>query len=103
MLSTLSVTLYVVVSGYYLLAEASGNLNKKTKITSPFFPPGKYCIEFYYHMFGRDMGRMWMKLLLDGTRKTIWEQHGDQSDKWMREQIQLSDSVHKNFTIQVCW
>ena len=47
-------------AGRYLYIEASDILNKpsKAKLISENYNPGQYCMSFWYHLYGRDIGTL---------------------------------------------
>jgi hypothetical protein len=47
-------------TGHYLYIETSDILNKssKARLVSENYNPGQYCMSFWYHLFGRDIGTL---------------------------------------------
>ncbi|XP_052242025.1 MAM and LDL-receptor class A domain-containing protein 2-like isoform X2 [Dreissena polymorpha] len=73
-------------SGYYVYADASDNEHKIAKLRSPNFVSGNYCIEFYYHMFGDDMGSLELLMYTSKTpRKAVFKKEGNQDNHWRHE------------------
>ncbi|KAH3853192.1 uncharacterized protein LOC127875191 [Dreissena polymorpha] len=70
-------------SGYYIYVDASDNELKLAKLRSPNFTAGNYCIEFYYHMFGEDMGSLELYMYTTITpRKSIFKKEGEHGTTW---------------------
>ena len=55
---------------------------------SPQYPPtlGGKCVEFYYHMYGADMGTLRIFLRKGGRfdRNPVWTMSGNQGNRWLR-------------------
>ena len=55
---------------------------------SPEYPQTLFgkCVEFYYHMYGTDMGTMRIYLRKGGVldRTPVWSMSGNQGNKWHR-------------------
>ncbi|XP_013414005.1 MAM and LDL-receptor class A domain-containing protein 1-like [Lingula anatina] len=47
------------------------------------------CLNFYYHMYGLDMGRLNVYLHVDGAKMMIWTMAGDQGNMWLRANASL--------------
>ena len=82
---------------YYLYAEASSpNFpSKEARILSPYFDiselsaPG---LEFWFHMYGNQMGTLHIDLLIDGVWQTdiMTPISGNQGDVWQKQFVDLS-------------
>lgn len=47
----------LLISGHYMYIEADdGSPNDYALLTSPLIAAGEYCFEFYYYMYGADIG-----------------------------------------------
>ena len=57
-------------SGRYLYREATNNFNQQADLTSPVIDlsgADQPILEFYYHMFGRDIGELRMDVFSGGV------------------------------------
>lgn len=64
-----------------MFIEASNprKLNDTAVLQSKIFlPSGERCLQFYYHMYGEDMGAMHVLYSSDAGDKKIWEKQQDQ-------------------------
>ncbi|XP_052276013.1 uncharacterized protein LOC127875198 [Dreissena polymorpha] len=83
-------------SGYYIYAEASGNMEQLAKLRSPNFFPGRYCFEFFYHMYGEDMGSL--TLTMNSVPFSLWywsnvfKVSGNQGKDWKSVRIDVDGS-----------
>lgn len=84
----------------YLFVEASGTGSpfKAARLVSPCFdfsalPPEDRNIEFYYHMFGRNMGTLTLEGSQDGGKswEKLWVLSGDQGESWQSLTFQLPE------------
>lgn len=92
---------------YYLYVEASGNYPNKTAIIesecldlSSFNEPSLY---FSYHMFGADMGSLWVDISVDGgeTWETYIEQiAGDKGDVWRFKNKEFIDYYNQTIKLR---
>ncbi len=78
---------------YYLYTEASGNTGKYagliiafdfTSLTSPQ-------LNFDYHMYGADMGHLYVDISTDNGANWshVWHQSGNQGNQWMSDLVNL--------------
>jgi len=70
-------------NGHYLYIEASTPRKKgdnaileSPRITSP----GDYCLTFWYHMYGDDIGSLYVRLM--GANKIVWQRHLNAGNQW---------------------
>lgn len=83
---------------YYAYIETSNprQSGDKAKLSSPplmFAKPMQ--LEFKYHMWGSDMGKL--SVMVDG--QTVWAKTGDQKNKWHSANIDLSGYTGKKPTV----
>ncbi|XP_075060547.1 MAM domain-containing glycosylphosphatidylinositol anchor protein 1 isoform X2 [Mixophyes fleayi] len=91
--------------GFYMFIEASKprKLGDKARLVSPMynitnkFPSHKvsYCVSFYYHMYGRDIGYLNVLLRvmnIGTTNSTVWTKNGNLGNKWQHASVQISPS-----------
>ena len=80
--------------GHYLYIESSSprrNLDKAILI-SPVIPAGQACLKFYYHMNGKDIGKLKLKLFSNNSyvKGTPWRKRGNQGNQWKEAKISIS-------------
>ncbi|XP_029643102.1 astacin-like metalloprotease toxin 2 [Octopus sinensis] len=73
------------VDGYYLYTEASSNAHAVAKIRTPKVTPGKHCLQFWYHMYGKDMGTLKVNIVTDGQKTVnIVDISGNKGNVWLQ-------------------
>ncbi len=84
-------------SGNFIYTEASGNNNQVFKVSSPIFNltgMSTPTLEFYYHMYGGDMGTLQVNIYETETQNlytdVITPISGDHGDVWTLATIDLS-------------
>lgn len=75
--------------GYYIYVNAFRNYNSVAKIQSPEIAPGTYCLTFWYHMYGRDMGSLFVNLVKNGLTWKIASLKGEQGNVWKQKKVLL--------------
>nr|BAC16240.1 myosinase-III [Heterololigo bleekeri] len=73
--------------GFYIYVNAFKNYNSVAKIQSPEIAPGDYCLSFWYHMHGRDMGSLFVNLVKNGMAWKLRGLKGDQGNKWKQMKV----------------
>nr|QNH72392.1 toxin candidate TRINITY_DN31071_c0_g1_i3 [Pachycerianthus borealis] len=86
--------------GWYALMETSwGQKGQKAQLWTSTHPPTKYsCLTFWYHMYGKNIGRLWVYVEPVGKAKWIkWQKAGDQGDRWINAAvtIEMPDYYYK--------
>lgn len=84
-----------ISAGFFMFIEASNprKLNDTAVLQSKIFlPSGERCLQFYYHMYGEDMGAMHVLYSSDAGDKKIWEKQKDQGNQWHLAHVQLSSA-----------
>ncbi|XP_018418838.1 PREDICTED: MAM domain-containing glycosylphosphatidylinositol anchor protein 1 isoform X2 [Nanorana parkeri] len=88
--------------GFFMFIEASSprKAGDKARLLSPMYnvTSGKqrpktpsYCISFYYHMWGRHIGRLNVMLRSSNTGDMpVWSLSGDNGNKWQLANIQIN-------------
>ena len=92
---------YWHTSGQYAYIETSSPQRQadQARLVSPPLHSSR-CLVFYYHMYGRGMGALRIKVVLNVfLSKVVWELNGDQGDKWYRASVPLNISS----TYRVCF
>ncbi len=83
-------------AGFYMYTEASGYNNSTAVIdTRPFdFSNNGYpVLEFWYHMYGADMGTLYIDIYNHGTSSwtnDFFSINGDQGNQWLEQQVDLT-------------
>ncbi|WAR20408.1 LIP1-like protein [Mya arenaria] len=86
--------------GYFIYADATGNLREMVKLRSPNFPKGQYCFEFWYHMYGKDMGSLKIWVFVSGMdRKLLKKYEKNQGRKWVKQRVNVDFNKGQNDTI----
>ena len=67
-------------------------------LTSPV-APNATTMSFYYHMFGADIGTLFLEVLHNGTWVNAWSRSGNQGDAWFNQTVNLS--AYSSPTLQV--
>jgi len=82
---------------YYIYVDASSpNYPNKTAIlwaTFNFSTAVIADIDFWYHMYGENMGSLYLEASNDSgdSWKELWSQSGNQGNQWLQENVDLSD------------
>nr|QNH72425.1 toxin candidate TRINITY_DN36852_c0_g2_i2 [Pachycerianthus maua] len=81
--------------GYYVYLEASGATSGlKAHLVGPIMSNGAYCMTFWYHMYGFNMGKMslYQRVYSAGTfvDNPIFTIAGDRGNKWIGGQVYRS-------------
>lgn len=85
--------------GYYIFVNSFRNYHSVAKIRSPKISPGTYCLSFWYHMHGRDMGSLTVNLVRNGITWKIQSLKGEQGNEWkeMRVLVQAPEGGQIEF------
>jgi len=77
---------------WYVYTEATQNFSKIAIIESPSinFDLGCEEISFFYHMYGADMGYLYLETYTGGSWSTTWSLNGDQGNEWHFAVVDLS-------------
>nr|XP_027211163.1 MAM and LDL-receptor class A domain-containing protein 1-like [Penaeus vannamei] len=69
--------------GHYMYIEADdGSPNDYALLTSPSIAAGQYCFEFYYYMYGADIGGLAVQSVVNGVERTKFQAFGNQGQEW---------------------
>lgn len=81
---------------YYLYFETSYPvpIGAKAQFETPYISAGPRCLQFWYHMYGGDMGTL--SVLRNETQ--LWTKTGDQGNSWQRAEIDIGTST-KNYKV----
>ena len=93
------------LSGKYIYIEASSSSKYRrrkgdiARLISTKVKVPRICLSFYYHMFGKDMGELRIKILLqNGSSEVVWKKTGDKGFYWHKADVSF-ESVN---SYQVC-
>jgi hypothetical protein len=68
----------------------------------PVTSPTGACMEFWYHMFGRDIGALNLYLRVDGVDTLEWSHFIAQGNQWFYAQRHFT-STAKEFQVRIIW
>ncbi|XP_067934064.1 uncharacterized protein [Watersipora subatra] len=85
----------------YIYAEASSNYGgTATMLTQPLKGGTDFCITFMYHMYGSDIGRLKVFMMVDGVRKPspLWSKQGvntyrNGDNRWKEAKISVANNL----------
>ncbi|CAF0741635.1 unnamed protein product, partial [Brachionus calyciflorus] len=90
-------------TGYYALFDAYSKQNgDKAGLITPTFPfiSEGYCLTWYYHMFGNDMGKMNIYIKVDDKKGLLWRFGENVGNIWNSGQLTISKILdYQNFSI----
>ncbi|PFX12596.1 G-protein coupled receptor GRL101, partial [Stylophora pistillata] len=81
----------------YLYIEASSRQNgDNARLRSGWFINApELCLQFWYHMYGKDIGTLNIYIEAVNSEKKVWSQQGDQGDKWIFAQVPVNLGEHQ--------
>ncbi|KAL4232405.1 hypothetical protein ACF0H5_009973 [Mactra antiquata] len=87
-------------NGHYMYIEASGQSkgNKARMKTPKYRGLNSQCIEFFYHMYGRNTGTLTVlsKVLTSEEFKAVWRVFGNQGNLWIKASISVSEEIARS-------
>ena len=92
------------IDGVYLFADGNApneaGFNALLESTL-FFPTPTYglCMDFWYHMYGKDMGALNVFMNVSNTSLLLWSHAGDKGNQWLNGQISIKSS--RSFRLSV--
>ena len=85
-------------TGHYLLADSTTVGHVARIRTPPYIFPGDFCLEFFYHMRGHNMGTLNVYTLAPGETtdqvSPIWTMSGHQGSEWQKASLDVSSASH---------
>lgn len=85
--------------GRYLYIEASNRqAGDRARLQSAWFiKTQQLCLQFWYHMFGKDIGSLNIYILRNasGSETKVWSQQGHMGDKWIFAQVPMNRGHHE--------
>ena len=91
-----------IYQGKYLFLEASDyRAGERAILVINISGPGKsICVQFWYHMKGRDIGSLKVYIQTNETKTLVWNTTGEQGDKWNFGQVGYKGGL-KNYKVGV--
>nr|QNH72427.1 toxin candidate TRINITY_DN38610_c0_g1_i1 [Pachycerianthus maua] len=83
--------------GVYALMETSwGDAGDTAQLWSYLLPPTKYsCLSFWYHMWGKNIGSLWVYVEPVGKAKWVkWYKVGNQGERWINAAVTIEMPNH---------
>ena len=79
-------------TGSYIYIEASPQMpGDAARLLSDWIEPiEEVCIQFWYHMYGSDIGNLSIYLKTNQSEKVVWTLLGNQGDQWRFGQTALN-------------
>ena len=84
--------------GSYIYIEASPQRpGDVARLLSEWMEPNQTaCVQFWYHMYGSDIGNLSFYLRTDQSETLVWRLSSDQGDRWKFGQFPLiSERAHR--------
>ena len=77
--------------GIYLYIEASNRQNgDRARLRSDWFIlTQELCLQFWYHMYGKDVGSLNVLIKIKDSETKVWSQQGNQGDQWIHAQVPI--------------
>lgn len=76
----------------YIYIETSNpaKVNQSAQLLSPLIR-GPKCFRFFYHMYGRHIGRLDVLLQIEGHygNRLMWRKSGEQGDQWKEATVEI--------------
>ncbi|XP_060600150.1 zinc metalloproteinase nas-13-like [Ruditapes philippinarum] len=85
-------------TGYYIYVEASGHKSQVSKIDSKLFAGGDYCVDFYYNMYGSDMGYLRLNVIAGTHMYHLKQWSGNHGDHWVHQK--MNAHIHTSGTFK---
>ncbi|XP_076347182.1 MAM and LDL-receptor class A domain-containing protein 1-like [Tachypleus tridentatus] len=78
-------------SGYYMYIDQKGRKqNDVARLISPLMSennPDGECFSFWYHMYGRHIGYLYIEILFKGKTSIVWKRAHSQGNKWLHGEV----------------
>ncbi|XP_045213596.1 astacin-like [Mercenaria mercenaria] len=84
--------------GHYIYVEASGHKNQGAKLDSQAYPGGDYCVDFYYHMYGSDIGYLRLNVVSGTHEYHLKQWDGNHGDHWVHQR--MNAHIHTSGTFK---
>ena len=86
------ITIFLICSpGSYVFIEASHRkYGDKARLISDWLEPSEtICLQFWYHMQGKDVGKLNVYITASSSQTQIWSQEGNQGNHWLFAQVPI--------------
>ena len=82
---------FICSPGSYVFMEASDRkYGDKARLISDWLEPNKtMCLQFWYHMQGKDVGKLNVYITANFSQNQIWSQEGNQGNRWLFAQVPI--------------
>ena len=89
------------ITGYYAYAEASFPRQKddRAQLLSPRLT-GDYCLQFYFHMFGPQMGKLHIFVLAGAQRTALGSYSGNRGERWYKTKADIGSI--QPYQVKIC-
>lgn len=89
--------------GVYAYIEASEprQRNDRARLISPVVRTRRVCIDFWYHMYGANMG--WLRVMYrspKGRERRLWYKSGNRQNEWHNERLTISSYLPYQIIIE---
>ena len=66
---------------------------------------GEICVEFYYSMYGEEIGALRLLTRNQGTDTQVWSLSGNQGQQWVqyRETVRLTSATQQVYILGLYW
>ena len=83
--------LFICFPGSYVFIEASHRrYGDKARLISDWLEPNEtMCLQFWYHMQGKDVGKLNVYITANSLQTQIWSQEGNQGNRWLFAQVPI--------------
>jgi len=84
----------IFFSGEYIYTEASARRpGDKARLMSDWISAKiPLCLQFWYHMWGKDIGTLRILVKTNYSEKVVWELYGNQGNLWRFGQTTLNST-----------
>lgn len=49
------------------------------------------CLQFWYHMYGKEIGSLNIYIQINGSEARLWSQKGNIKDRWIYAQVPITE------------
>lgn len=97
--------IFYIAGGYYVYVESSRTIIGDTaRLVSPTvsYSPSGYCLQFWYHMYGRTSGNLTVYTQTDIGQETIlWSASGNQGNDWRSFNANITNTHGRDFNVRI--